>query len=111
MKYESCAKKLEILMFEYQKTGNVSLTQNPVGCREYNNLLRRSDTTDMNEEMVVVRKTCFFNWSEKLRAMPRGLQIVALLWLHLSFSDIVSRRLYDQTIIENSDEETQRVDW
>ena len=65
MKYESFAKKLEILMFEYQKTGNVSLTQNPGGCREHNNLLRRSDTTDIDEEMVVVRKPASSSYAQR----------------------------------------------
>ena len=49
VKYESFAQKLKILMFEYQKTGNVSLTQNPGGCREHNDLQRRFDSTNMKK--------------------------------------------------------------
>ena len=45
MKYESFAQKLKILMFEYQKTGNVSLTQNPGGRSAEN-------TTTFKEDLI-----------------------------------------------------------
>ena len=43
----------------------------------------------------------FFNWSEKLGAMHRGLQIVIDLgWVAPIILRYCSRRFYDQTIIE-----------
>ena len=45
VKYESFAQKLKILMFEYQKTGNVSLTQNPGGRSAEN-------TTTFKEDLI-----------------------------------------------------------
>ena len=102
VKYESFAQKLKILMFEYQKTGNVSLTQNPGGCREHNDLQRRFDSTNMKKWYRCAKPAAPSSTGQKSYELcPEDFKLLRFRdGLHLSFSDIVSRRFYDQTIIE-----------
>ena len=92
-------------MLDCQKTGSVSSDSEPrrVECREDTNLRRRFDSTNMKNWCAKpAAPSCnFFNWSEKLGAMHRGLQIVIVLgWVAPIILRYCSRRFYDQTIIE-----------